>query len=194
MPYTIVGPHARSDIPTKSPAGPAAPGQDAGNWVHQLEATAPLNLSVSIHLEFFAAMKKLQFDRLNHETLRHLIGHETLRHLISHAVRRAKLQTSSGKVAQIRVPSEQQLDAANDRDIEFPPGSWVVNRDTSIDPDRPDWFDHCKIFIPPYSVERSLSLAHSRAAADKAHVSAVPRFSALGRLGVGNRDAATQNR
>lgn len=152
MPYTIVGPHARLDTTAKPPTGSAPAGQDPSTWVQQHDTTAPLDLSVSVQLEFFAAMKRIQFDKMGHETLRHLIGRE---------MSRAKMQAPSGKVAQIHVPSEQQLDAAGGNEIVFPPGHWVVNRDTSIDPDRPEWFDDCKIIIPPYFGKVSLNLAHS---------------------------------
>lgn len=152
MPYTIVGPHARPGTTAKPPTGPPPPGQDPSTWVQPDETTAPFDLSVSIHLEFFAAMKSIQFHRWTHETLRHLIGHE---------MTRLKMQAPSGKVAQIFVPGEQVLDGAMGRELGFPSGSWVVNRDTSIDPDRPEWFDDCKIFIPSYFGEPSLNLGPS---------------------------------
>ena len=118
-------------------------------------------------------MKRMQFSRLGHETLRHLIGRE---------ISRGKMQTSSGKVAQVHVPSEQELDAAKGKELAFPSGSWVVDRDTSIDPDHPEWFDDCKCRAPPATVSSRLILGHSRVAANKDHLAAIPRSSALGRI------------
>lgn len=151
MAYSIVGPHARPDTAAKPHAGPAT---DPRNWVQQHDTTTPLDLSVGIQLEFFAAMKRIQFDRLEHETLRHLIGNE---------MRRGKMQAPSGKVAQIYVPSEQELDAANGKEVGSPPGSWVVGRETSVDPDHPELFDDCKIFDPCafHSARGLLNLAYS---------------------------------
>lgn len=151
MAYSIVGPHARPDTTAKPQAGPAA---EPKNWVQQDDTTTPLDLSVGIKLEFFAAMKRIQFDRLEHETLRHLIGNE---------MKRGRMQAPSGKVAQIHVPSEQELDAANGKDVGFPLGSWVVGRETSVDPDHPEMFDDCKTFDPCsfHSASGRLTIAYS---------------------------------
>ena len=132
MPYSILSRHGPN-----TPA-PAAPGQDPTAGIQKQEVLKPLDLSVGITLEFFAALKNISFNRTGHENLRHLIGHE---------MTRRRTQGAGGKLAQIHVPSEQELHGSEGSGMDYPPGSWIITRDTTIEPDHPEWFDDCKILF-----------------------------------------------
>lgn len=97
-----------------------------------------LDLSFGIKLEFFSAMKRAAFQK---KAARHS---RNLRELIGHEMRRRKMQGKSGKVALIHIPTDAELDAAAGGDIDAPYGAWVITRETSIDPDHPEWFDDCE--------------------------------------------------
>ncbi len=132
MAWTILGPHAPKLV--------EAP-ELGGLKTQPPKKARPLDLSVAVSLEFFAAQNKSKFDGQ---------GYETLRHLIRDHMNRANKPGPSGKVAQVYAPSEQELDSPKNGKVEYPAGSWVVTRNTTITPDHPEWFDHCKpLFVSP---------------------------------------------
>ncbi|KAI9875244.1 MAG: hypothetical protein M1830_008713 [Pleopsidium flavum] len=144
--YSILGQPGPGKPPDDDQAAPATSAQADTVEAPQQDAPRNLDLSVGVRLEFFAAMKRAAFDKKNHNNLRDLIGHE---------MRRQNMQGKSGKVVLVHSPTEEELDSANGGEIEFPVESWIITRETSIDPDHPEWFDYyelqpIKIITPPY--------------------------------------------
>ncbi|KAI9819255.1 MAG: hypothetical protein M1827_007411 [Pycnora praestabilis] len=104
------------------------------------------NLSFGVELEFFTAMKMVEFKKTRQETLRHLLGKR---------ISDLQLQGPRGQGVKVKIVTAEELELGDKEGTNH--RFWTVTRDSSIDPDHPEWFDDyeaqpMELVSPPYFI------------------------------------------